>query len=246
MRLGPVKTETSGPRTAQTLLREAMVRRRKAIIPAALAAAFSALSLKYLPLPYAWIALAWAAACIVGFSASTHAVARTLLVNLAVVWLALGAPEAYARFALNGGEGIAPTYTEGYRLRDRILGMVPPKAIVARSKRVIQGSPIFDATYGIRTLAWPTASTLSSKSRSFCRSLRWTAEIHFNRQSVPRSCVTSPRRAGGGAAAPTRPSENRCLRSLPRMSSPCCNRHSTGTGTPGTTRTLCRSLITPF
>lgn len=149
MRLGPVKTETSGPRTAQTLLREAMVRRRKAIIPAALAAAFSALSLKYLPLPYAWIALAWAAACIVGFSASTHAVARTLLVNLAVVWLALGAAEAYARFALNGGEGIAPTYTEGYRLRDRILGMVPPKAIVARSKRVIQGSPIFDATYTI-------------------------------------------------------------------------------------------------
>ncbi len=78
----------------------------------------SAFALKSLPIPFVWIWLAWATALFAGVFCLNRRWHRALLFNSGVVAVALAGTEAYLAFHQTEG----PTYSEGYSVKDDVLG----------------------------------------------------------------------------------------------------------------------------
>ena len=108
----------------------------------------SAFSLKYLPGPFIWISLIWAFAlfaAIVYLRRPWSRVVVFLLLNASVTAVAFAAAEAY----LSLQEAKPPIYSDGYRIKEDVLGFVPIKGIQAHSSRFERGVKLYDVAYTI-------------------------------------------------------------------------------------------------
>ncbi len=116
-------------------------------LPPVYACTLTLFSLKYLPLPYLWVSASCIIACLIEMLVARREAVRAVWLNIAVLALALGGAEGYAYFRVKAEE--LPTYTKGYWVRDDILGVVPVKGVVARSKHMHGATVIYDVTYSI-------------------------------------------------------------------------------------------------
>lgn len=112
------------------------------------ALALSALSLKALPMPFVWIGLTWALALFGGIVYLRRPWPRALLflfLNASITAVMFTATEAY----LSVLEIEAPSYSDGYRVRDDVLGTAPVRGVQAHSTKTERGVRLYDVTYTI-------------------------------------------------------------------------------------------------
>lgn len=125
--------------------------RARGALAAIAALGASAAALKFLPVPYFWIFIAW----LVVFGAAARSTGnrsrQALGFNAAFVCLALAATELY----LSAGEPVSyhsrleVRYPDGYIVEDDVLGYVPAPNAVAHTTAHWDGTPLYDVVYTI-------------------------------------------------------------------------------------------------
>ena len=129
--------------------------RRIAVLLAG-AVILSIAALKFLPVPYLWIAALWLVVSLYGAVASTRVGMKALSFNLGVIVLTLGVLEAFYGVQ-SAGNDESPSfryegdYTGEYFIDDALLGYVPVKNIKATAARYYEERKLYDVTYTIDT-----------------------------------------------------------------------------------------------
>jgi hypothetical protein len=119
-------------------------------VVAVTALAFSAFSIKALPVPFVWVGITWACAFVVAALLLPRPWSRYrawffLFFNAAAVALLFTAGEVY--LLLN--ERPPVRYSDQYFLEDGVLGTVPVKGHQVRASRSHHGRQLYDVTYTI-------------------------------------------------------------------------------------------------
>jgi hypothetical protein len=119
------------------------------VLLAILALTWTLVCLKYFSNPYLWIFPSWILAGLIAVVAITRPAARAIFVNFAVVFALLWIFEWYAYSKVRQSEPAFYIFSEPYFSKDHPLGYAPVKGIIARSKRVLRNTVLYDVSYTI-------------------------------------------------------------------------------------------------
>lgn len=117
----------------------------------------SLLVLKFVPVPFAWIAFLWVMICLAAFNLSASTNRRAIFVNLAVVILVMGGAELYFWMIERPNKSasidrIEGSYTEAYVDQDNeVLGYAPFKNISANARKYHGEELVYDVIYRINS-----------------------------------------------------------------------------------------------
>src|SRR5262245_41293491 len=127
----------------------------------------SAFSLKVLPVPFIWIGLIWALVFFGGILCLHKPwppALALLLFNSSVMAAAFVSGEMY--LAVQKVE--SPTYSDGYRSKNDILGTAPISGTQARSTRSERGAKLYDVTYTIDSKGLRVAPPVKNSETASC------------------------------------------------------------------------------
>ncbi len=126
------------------------------------ASILSALSLKAVPMPFVWAGLAWAGALVGAIFCVRGTGLRAVLFNAAVAAAVVSATEAYVSLH----EIDPPSYSDGYRVQDDVLGFAPVKGVHGHATRISHGGTLYDVGYTIDSNGLRVAPPVKAGART--------------------------------------------------------------------------------